>query len=128
VRTFVRFRTEAAYCLLPVEVVREVSDAQGLTNLPTAREGVIGLVRRGGRSLSVLAPFGAGKYVIIVETAGANFGLIVQEVLGVVHVAEADVEPAPAGQVDPLVVGLVGRDGSQDLLVSPERIWQRVAA
>jgi chemotaxis signal transduction protein len=128
VRTFVRFRTDAAYCLLPVEAVREVSDAQGLTSLPAARAGVVGLVRRGGRSLSVLAPFGTGKFVVIVETAGAAFGLIVQEVLGVVHVAEADVEPAPAGQLDPLVVGLVGRDGSQDLLVSPERIWERVAA
>jgi chemotaxis signal transduction protein len=109
-------------------VVREVCEAEGLTSLPTARPGVIGLIRRSGRSLSVLAPFGAGKYVVIVETAGAAFGLAVQEVLGIVHVAEADVEPAPAGQADPLVVGVVGQSDGQDLLVSPERIWEKVAA
>jgi chemotaxis signal transduction protein len=88
----------------------------------------MGLVRRAGRSLSVLAPFGTGKYVVIVETAGAAYGLIVQEVLGVVHIAEADVEPAPAGQADSLVVGVVGQDDGQDFLVSPERIWEKVAA
>jgi chemotaxis signal transduction protein len=88
----------------------------------------MGLVRRAGRSLSVLAPFGTGKYVVIVETAGAAYGLLVQEVLGVVHIAEADVEPAPAGQADSLVVGVVGQDDGQDFLVSPERIWETVAA
>ena len=127
-RTFVRFRTAAACCLLPVEVVREVCEAQGVTSLPGARPGVMGLVRRAGRSLSVLAPFGTGKYVVIVETAGAAYGLVVQEVLGVVHIAEADVEPAPAGQADSLVVGVVGQDDGQDFLVSPERIWEKVAA
>jgi chemotaxis signal transduction protein len=88
----------------------------------------MGLLRRGGRSLSVLAPFGAGPFVVIVETPGAAFGLVVQEVLGVVRVADADVEPAPAGQADPLVVGVVGQGDDQDLLVSPERIWERLAA
>jgi chemotaxis signal transduction protein len=89
---------------------------------------VTGLVRRGGRSLSVLAPFGDGRYVVIVETEGAAFGLVVQEVLGVVHVAEADIEPAPAGQMEAWVVGVVGQDDGQDLLISPERIWRKVAA
>jgi chemotaxis signal transduction protein len=128
VRTFVRFRTDAAFCLIPVEAVLEVCEAEGVTSLPAARPGVMGLIRRGGRSLSVLSPFGVGKFVVVVATAGAAFGIVVQEVLGVVHVADADVEPAPAGQADPLVVGVVGRDGSQDLLVSPERIWEKVAA
>jgi chemotaxis signal transduction protein len=128
VRTFVRFRTDTACCLLPVEAVLEVCEAQGLTRLPSARPGVIGLVRRGGRSLSVLAPFGDGTYVVIVETGTAAFGLIVKEVLGVVHIAEGDVEPAPAGQADSLVTGVVGWDDGQDLVVSPERIWQKVAA
>jgi chemotaxis signal transduction protein len=127
-RTFVRFRTDAACWLLPVEVVREVCETQGMTTLPSARPGVMGLVRRGGRSLSVLAPFGDGRFVVIVETEGAAFGLVVKEVLGVVRVAEADVEPAPAGQRDSLVIGVVGRDDGQDLVVSPERIWQTVAA
>jgi chemotaxis signal transduction protein len=99
-----------------------------VTTLPTARPGVMGLLRRGGRSLSVLAPFGAGTFVVVVETASAAFGLVVQEVLGVVRVADEDVEPAPAGQADPLVVGVVGQGDDQDLLVSPERIWEKVAA
>jgi chemotaxis signal transduction protein len=88
----------------------------------------MGLVRRGGRSLSVLAPFGEGTYVVIVDTGTAAFGLVVKEVLGVVHIDEADVEPAPAGQADSLVIGVVGRDDGQDLVVSPQRIWQKVAA
>jgi chemotaxis signal transduction protein len=89
---------------------------------------VTGLVRRGGRSLSVLAPFGDGRHIVIVETDGSAFGLVVQEVLGVVHVADADVEPAPAGQMDAWVVGVVGQDDGQDLVISPERIWRQVAA
>jgi chemotaxis signal transduction protein len=109
-------------------VVREVCEAPGVTTLPSARPAVTGLVRRGGRSLSVLAPFGDGRYVVIVETEGAAFGLVVQEVLGVVRVAEADIEPAPAGQMDAWVVGVVAQDDGQDLLISPERIWRKVAA
>jgi chemotaxis signal transduction protein len=129
-RSFVRFRTDTGFGLLPVEQVAEICRAEWLTALPSARAGVHGLIYRGGRSLTVLAPFGPGLYVLIVETGAAPFGILTSEVLGVVSVAEQDLEPAPVGQAHPLVVAVVPREGGreQDLVMAADVIWMRAAA
>jgi purine-binding chemotaxis protein CheW len=128
VKTFVRFRAGQARCLLPVEVVKEVCEAAALTRLPSAKPNVAGLIQRAGRSLTVIAPFGPGRHVLVITSGANTFGIVAEEVLGVIRVPEGAIGPAPEGQADPIVTGVLNRDDGQDLVVSAEQLWMRDAA
>lgn len=107
-----RVRTSGAEYALPVERVSEVRSASGLTPLPEPREGVAGLMTRGGETITVLSVLCAdGRHVVLVDAGDVTFGLLVDEVTGVHQVDDAAIGPSPAGQLRPMVEGvLTGED------------------
>lgn len=99
-----------AYCL-PVEATRSVRLAQGMVWLVEARTDVAGVIA-GDPPLTVIAPLGSGgNQILVVEAAGKTFGLLVDEVTGLVRVASSDIGAAPDGQGRDLICGTVVTDG-----------------
>jgi chemotaxis signal transduction protein len=104
----VRFRAPGGQFALPVEQVTAVLPATALTPLPAPRAGVVGLLDRGDETLSVLSLVGStGAHVLVVEDDGHTFGLLVEEVLGVHEVHDADLGAPPAGQDRAVVAGVM---------------------
>ncbi|HEX2040444.1 MAG TPA: chemotaxis protein CheW [Acidimicrobiales bacterium] len=116
-RTLVGFRTADGRYAVPVEHAREVRAAEGIVPLPAPRPGVVGLLPRGDEALPVLDALGAGSKHVLVLDAGQPYGLLVEEVSGVVSVEEGDVGPPPPGQEDAVIVGVVASGESLLLLV-----------
>jgi chemotaxis signal transduction protein len=117
-RTLVGFRTEAGHYAVPVETTREVRGADGIMPLPAPRVGVVGLLQRGEEALPVLDALGGGRrQVLVLEPGEQTFGLLVEEVTGVMSVDEAEIGEPPAGQEDPVVVGVVPTGETLVLLV-----------
>ena len=111
--TLVRFRAPSGEYALPVDRVTEVRSAADLTPLPTPREGVAGLMRRGDDAVTVLSVLGSpGEHVIELDDGGLTFGLLVSQVLGVVSVTDEELGPPPSGQDRTTVSGVItGEDG-----------------
>jgi purine-binding chemotaxis protein CheW len=119
-RTLVGFRTAEGRYAVPVEQAREVRGAEGIVPLPSPRPGVVGLLPRGEEALPVLDVLGAGsKHVLVLEAGSQPFGLLVEEVSGVVSIQEEDLGPPPPGQEDAVIVGVVTLGESLLLLVDP---------
>jgi chemotaxis signal transduction protein len=125
--TFVRFRTPKGECAIPVDQVREVRLATGLRPLPAPREGVVGLLPREDDALSVLAVLGSvGRHVMVVDDGTLEFGLLVDEVLGVQNVEDASIDQPPAGQDRAVVAGVVSGDGTVMLVLDLEVLRGRL--
>lgn len=126
-RVLVRIATAHGRFALPVEATRGVLPAEELRPLPSPRPGVVGLADHLGAALPVLAAFGdGGEHVLVVETDGTRFGLLVEEVSGVARVRDDEVAPAPAGQDEPLVAGILGRGDDQVLVLDPGTLRRRL--
>ncbi len=108
-RTIVRFHTSEGDYAVPVEQVREVRSATGLAPLPAPLPGVAGLMHRGDNgALPVLAILGIhGQHVVVIEKYPLSFGLLVEEVTGVLQVDDAKIGAPPPGQLRPLVSGVL---------------------
>lgn len=107
-RTIVRVRAEAGLFALPVERVAEVRSAGGLRMLPDSKEGVAGVMRRDEDTITVLSVLGhEGDHVVVLDSNGITFGLLVGEVTGVYPVADESIGPAPAGQGRVMVDGVI---------------------
>jgi chemotaxis signal transduction protein len=107
-RTVVRFDTSEGRYAVAVEHTREVRPASGLVQLPAARAGVVGVLPDDDGTLTVVSSLGEGRdHVLVLDTGERAFGLLVQEVAGVVAVEEATIGPPPAGQAGPLVIGTI---------------------
>jgi chemotaxis signal transduction protein len=125
----VRFRTSEGVFLVPTSSVIEVRSSGDLQALPGRRDGVAGLLEKDGRALTVLSTLGRrGAHVLLLDTDQGLFGLIAEEVLGVVDVSESDIQPPPLGQSRPLVSGAVKTRGRLELVVSVDALWQELAA
>lgn len=112
----VRFRAGSGRYALPAQDVREVRTGDGVSILPGSRTGVAGLIKWDGVALPVLALFGPGrKRMLVVEAGGRRFGLLAEEVTGVVVVDERRLGPPPAGQDGELVAGVL--DAGDDLVL-----------
>ena len=117
-RSLVRFRTGDGDYAVAVEHTREVRTATGLVPLPAPAPGVAGLLPRDDVPLTVVSTRGAGRdHVLVLDAGGGPFGLLVEEVAGVVNVDDADVGPAPSGQHADVVTGVVTVAGAMVLLV-----------
>jgi chemotaxis signal transduction protein len=127
-RTVLSFLSAGGRYAVPVEHCREVRPVAEVTPLPTLRDGVIGLLRWREHALSVVAPLGpCGNHVIVLDTGGDPFGLLVDEVVGVVRLDPATVGEAPRGQQDPLIEAAARSDGELLFLVDAVAVesWLR---
>jgi chemotaxis signal transduction protein len=103
----------------PMASVLEVRTAGELQALPGRREGIAGLVEKDGQVLTVLSTLGAGgAHVLLLSSAKGSFGLLTDEVLGVVDVTESEIQPPPLGQSRELVSGAINTRGRLELMVS----------
>jgi chemotaxis signal transduction protein len=118
VKALVCFTSAHGPMAAPVEAVRAVLEHEELTPLPSARPGVAGILRPETDALpvlDVLAP--PGEHVLVLEAGGLRFGLCVTAVTDVIRVDDSAARPAPAGQDEPLVRGLVRTgDGNVQLV------------
>jgi chemotaxis signal transduction protein len=115
----------AAYCL-PVEDARAVRPAEGMITLPAGRPDVTGIVP-GNPPLSVLSVLGpGGRHILVLETGGKRFGLLVDRVSGLRRVEEADVRPAPDGQERKLVSGTIDAGDGLILVADPAAMAERL--
>ena len=118
-RTLVCFHAAGtAYCL-PVEATRSVRLSLGMVELVGARTDVAGVIA-GDPPLTVIAPLGSGgAQILVVETAGKSFGLLVDAVTGLVRVDLADIGSPPDGQHRDLISGTICTDGHLVLVADP---------
>ena len=117
-----RFRAGAREYAVATEHAREVRGAEGLRPLPEPRPDVIGVLP-GDDLLSVVDPLGAtgGGHVLVLD-AGQRFGLLVDEVTGVVEVSDDAIGPGPAGQLRAIIGGTIGAGDTVVLLVDPRAL------
>lgn len=104
------FRAGRHRYALPIAHVVAVAPLDGDPQpLPAPQPEVAGLVRVGEALLPVLTVLGAsGRMLVVVEARDRRFALRVEDVLGIVRLATVDaIAPAPAGQAQPLVTGIV---------------------
>jgi chemotaxis signal transduction protein len=122
VTTFVRFRAGGDYAVA-VERVSEVRSAAELTSLPEPRSGVAGLMHRAGDAVSVLSLLAPdGGHIVVLDTGELVFGLLVEEVIGVETVNDADVGPPPPGQHRVVVSGVLNDDGTLVLVLDVDAL------
>ncbi|HYF26683.1 MAG TPA: chemotaxis protein CheW [Baekduia sp.] len=113
---------------LDVLAARAVLEPHGLVALPSPRPGVLGLLRPERHALPVLDRLGStGRHVVVVETAGRRFGLLVGRVDGVEPVAADAVSPPPPGQDEPIVAGRVATAAETLLLLDPDVLLRVLA-
>jgi chemotaxis signal transduction protein len=124
--TVVSFRSGEENYAVPVERVREVRFAERLIPLPSPRPGILGLLADGDDAVTVMTMFGEGQaHLLLLDGDHSTFGLAVAEVTGVITVEDA-VKPAPAGQEDELVVGMISTAGGMLMLVDVDAIGRRL--
>ena len=125
----VRFRAGAREYAVATEHTREVRSAQGMRPLPEPRPDVVGVLPGDDDLLPVVDPLGSNRdegHVLVLD-AGRRFGLLVDEVTGVVEVPAGDIGPRPAGQVRPVIGGTIGAGEDVVLVVDPTALSVEVA-
>lgn len=130
IQAFVRFRSHDSSYIIPVEVVKEVVSVSEIMPLPVPRPGVAGLMQRGKDVITVLSALGEGddRVIVVIDAEGVLFGLITEEVMGIVRYEQTAIEAAPPGQDEALVEGLMVLPDHVDMLVSPARVWNLYGA
>ncbi|XAS66783.1 chemotaxis protein CheW [Micrococcaceae bacterium Sec5.7] len=115
----------AAYCL-PVEATRAVRTAAGIRSLPGTASDIVGILP-GHPPLTVISVLGGGgTYVLVVETGGTTFGLLVDAVTGLRRIAVADIRPAATGPDVALISGSIDTDGELMLVADPDAMAARL--
>jgi chemotaxis signal transduction protein len=126
-RTFVFFRTSAGTYALPLESTLAVRAATGVVELPAPRPDVIGVLP-GEPPIVVMSPLGDGSaQIIVVDVEGVSYGLFVEQVTGLGRIADADIRPAPTGQEDELIAGMLDHDDELVLLADPAALARRLS-
>jgi chemotaxis signal transduction protein len=114
-----------AYCV-PVEATRAVRPATGIVALPAPRPDIAGMIP-GPPPLTVISVLGAsGGQILVMETSGATFGLLVDSVSGLRRIADADIHPAPDGQDRALVSGTIDSNGDLVFVTDPDAFAARL--
>lgn len=104
-RFWVSFRLDGQGYAVDVRYVREVLRMERLEPVPGAPATVAGLVNDRGRPLTILdlrqrlglpaREAGPHDRIVVLETASRPFGIVVDEVTGVIELTEAEIEPLP---------------------------------
>lgn len=126
--SMLRFRTREGTFLAPIEKVTGVGLATEIKPLPGRKARVAGFVEREGRAVTVLSTLGeSGTHIVLFSSTGEHFGLLAEEVTGVVSVSEVDVEPAPSGQERGFVKGIVKTRTGLELMLSVDALRSELA-
>jgi chemotaxis signal transduction protein len=119
----VRFRAGGCTYAVPVSDVRQVRTGEGVSALPSGRAGVVGLIRWEGDALPVVSVLGPGRgRLLVLEAGGRRFGLLAEDVSGVVNVDEERLGPPPAGQDGLAITGVLDADDELVLVLDPAEI------
>jgi chemotaxis signal transduction protein len=126
----VRFRTGDGEFAVAVDNVLEVRPAAGVVPMASAGPNVVGLLPRANDTLTVITLLGSwSKHVLVLDVGSSRFGLLVEEVRGIVAVDEREIEPSPPGQTSDLVSGVLRTSGGGIvLLVDANALGRKVAA
>lgn len=126
----VRFRAGGGDWALDVRDARQVLGAGSLRPLARPREDVVGLLDVPGEPvpLPVLASLGSGPdgHVLVVEARGHRFGLLVDEVTGVLRDEDVRLGPPPAGRDVSGVRATIILDGGSALLLDAGSLADRL--
>lgn len=124
--TMVRFRSAGAAYAIPVDAARAVREAAGMVALPAPALDVAGIIP-GNPPLTVISPLGTGgTHVLVLETDNKTFGLLVDEVTGLVRLADVVVSQAPRGQAQPFICGTVDDNGQLVLIADAHALAGRL--
>jgi chemotaxis signal transduction protein len=124
--TMVYFRSEGASYCLPVEATRAVRVASGIVALPAPRPDIAGIIP-GQPPITVISVLGTGgAQILVIESGGTTFGLLVDSVTGLRRIAAADIHPSPTGQDRALISGSIDSDGELVLVTDPAALAARL--
>lgn len=128
------FRVGDACFAVDSAVVIEVLRDRGLTQVPLAARGVLGLAHLRGRIVPVVDPVEilgvarrpAGPRTHLVMSLGDDwYGLLVDEMLDVIEIPLERIEqPTPAGSRGDVVAGIFAAENRLVHLLDPERMIQ----
>jgi chemotaxis signal transduction protein len=123
VKQLVRFRTSIGEFAIPVESVREVLDNAALATIPGAHAAVAGLLDWKGEALTVIALFGPGRQVIVLEGGPGLYGLVVEEVLELAHRSDRELGRAPPEGSAGYITAVMRSEGHMVPIVDPGLLW-----
>jgi chemotaxis signal transduction protein len=89
--------------------------------MPVPRTGVVGVVHTEGESLTVVSILGGGDgHVLVLNSLHGYFGLLADEVCGIVSIDELD--PAPRGQATQVFSGVARTSEGTFLVVDVNQL------
>jgi chemotaxis signal transduction protein len=128
-RQVVRFRAGEGRYAVPVEHAQHVLSPEGITELPSRRPDVAGLLHIDGRALTIFTTLGSGRrHVLVLGEDRPRLGLLVAEVEGVERVDEAEVGSPPGGQRVPFVSGVIACPEGLVLLIDAGTLAESLRA
>ena len=125
-KQLIRFRTGVGEFAIPVESVREVRNDALLAAIPGAHPAVAGLLDWKGQALTVIAVFGTGRHLIVVDGGPGFYALEVEEVLELAHRSDRELGRAPAAGSAPYVTGVMRSEGHMVPIIDPDALWASV--
>ena len=125
-KQLVRFRTSIGEFAIPVESVREVQSDPTLAALPGAHPAVAGLLDWKGQALTVIALFGPGRQLIVLEGGPGLYALIVDEVLELAQRSDRELGRAPAEGSAAYITAVMRSEGHMVPIVDPDLLWASV--
>jgi chemotaxis signal transduction protein len=126
VKQLVRFRTAIGEFAIPVESVREVRSDPVLATIPGAHPAVAGLLDWKGEALTVLAIFGGGRQLIVLEGGPGIYGLVVEEVIELAHRSDRELGRASAEGSAGYVTGVMRAEGQMVPILDTGLLWSSV--
>jgi purine-binding chemotaxis protein CheW len=120
---FLLGKEEYAVSIAQVKEIIQYKGATKLPNTPAYMEGIINLrgkvipVIELAMRFGVVASSTINRRVVIVETAGQEIGIVVDEVTEVIRLQEAAIEPVPTMSASNDYVRGIGKDNNRLLIV-----------
>lgn len=125
-KQFVHFRTSVGEFAIPVGSVHEVRSDAEVAAIPGAHPTVVGLLDWKDQALTVVAIFGAGRQLIVVDGGPGVYGLVVEEVLELAQRSERELAKVPAEGSAGYVTGVMRAEGRMVPIIDPDLLWSSV--
>lgn len=111
---------------IPISQVKEIIQYKGATRLPQTPDFMEGVINLRGKVIPVIelakkfglvTSEGSDRRAIIIETAGQEIGVIVDEVTEVVRLQDSAIEAAPTMTASNDYIRGIGKDGNRLLIL-----------